>query len=118
VPAGVARTAMEDDERGGFRGLPALVHDDPEFLVFWRQATPIDEISNLKLGSRPTYRKATQSVADLRAIPWVFSWMQSRFNFPGWFGLGSALGRRCCAAGRPAGSCCGRCTPAGRSSRR
>jgi phosphoenolpyruvate carboxylase len=67
------------------------VHKDPEFLTFWRQATPIDEISNLKLGSRPTYRKATQSVSDLRAIPWVFSWMQSRFNFPGWFGLGSAL---------------------------
>jgi phosphoenolpyruvate carboxylase len=67
------------------------VHDDPEFLVFWRQATPIDEISNLKLGSRPTYRGAAQGVADLRAIPWVFSWMQSRCNFPGWFGLGTAL---------------------------
>jgi phosphoenolpyruvate carboxylase len=68
-----------------------LVHDDPGFLLFWRQATPIDEIGQLKLGSRPTYRRATQSVADLRAIPWVFSWMQSRFNFPGWFGLGTAL---------------------------
>src|SRR5208283_2115761 len=45
----------------------------------------------LKLGSRPAYRRATQNVSDLRAIPWVFSWMQSRFNFPGWFGLGSAL---------------------------
>jgi phosphoenolpyruvate carboxylase len=85
------REMMDEMSRAGFAAYKALVHDDPEFLVFWRQATPIDEISNLKLGSRPTYRKATQSVSDLRAIPWVFSWMQSRFNFPGWFGLGSAL---------------------------
>ena len=85
------RDLMEEMSRAGFEAYKALVHDDPEFLVFWRQATPIDEISNLKLGSRPSYRKATQNVADLRAIPWVFSWMQSRFNFPGWFGLGSAL---------------------------
>jgi phosphoenolpyruvate carboxylase len=85
------RDTMEAMSRAGFGAYRALVHDDPDFLVFWRQATPIDEISNLKLGSRPTYRRATQSVGDLRAIPWVFSWMQSRFNFPGWFGLGSAL---------------------------
>jgi phosphoenolpyruvate carboxylase len=85
------RDTMEEMSRAGFEAYKALVHDDPDFLVFWRQATPIDEISNLKLGSRPSYRKATQSVSDLRAIPWVFSWMQSRFNFPGWFGLGSAL---------------------------
>jgi phosphoenolpyruvate carboxylase len=85
------RDAMEEMSRIGFEAYRSLVHDDPEFMVFWRQATPIDEISNLKLGSRPTYRKATQAVADLRAIPWVFSWMQSRFNFPGWFGLGTAL---------------------------
>lgn len=85
------RDTMEEMSRAGFEAYKALVHDDPDFLVFWRQATPIDEISNLKLGSRPTYRRATQSVSDLRAIPWVFSWMQSRFNFPGWFGLGSAL---------------------------
>jgi phosphoenolpyruvate carboxylase len=85
------RDTMEEMSRTGFAAYKALVHDDPEFLAFWRQATPIDEISNLKLGSRPTYRRATQSVSDLRAIPWVFSWMQSRFNFPGWFGLGTAL---------------------------
>ncbi len=64
---------------------------DPQFLEFWRQATPIDLIGDLRFGSRPSYRKATQTVADLRAIPWVFSWMQSRFNFPGWYGLGTAL---------------------------
>jgi phosphoenolpyruvate carboxylase len=85
------RAAMAEMSEAGLAAYRALVHDDPEFLVFWRQATPIEEIGQLKFGSRPTYRRATQSVADLRAIPWVFSWMQSRFNFPGWFGLGSAL---------------------------
>ncbi len=85
------REAMATMSAAGNAAYQALVHDDPEFLVFWQQATPIDEISNLKLGSRPTFRKATKSVEDLRAIPWVFSWMQSRFNFSGWFGLGSAL---------------------------
>jgi len=85
------RTAMVTMSAAGFAAYRAAVHDDPEFLQFWKQATPIDEISNLKLGSRPTFRRATTSVEDLRAIPWVFSWMQSRFNFPGWFGLGSAL---------------------------
>jgi phosphoenolpyruvate carboxylase len=84
--------AMEAMSAAGFAAYKALVHDDADFLLFWKQATPIDEISNLKLGSRPTYRRAAQTVDDLRAIPWVFSWMQSRFGFPGWFGLGSALG--------------------------
>ncbi|MBW8782826.1 MAG: phosphoenolpyruvate carboxylase [Verrucomicrobia bacterium] len=83
--------AIETMSDAGFAAYKALVHDDPEFLVFWKQATPIDEISNLKFGSRPTFRRNTTSVEDLRAIPWVFSWMQSRFNFPGWYGLGSAL---------------------------
>jgi phosphoenolpyruvate carboxylase len=83
--------AMERMSAEGFAAYKKLVHDDPEFIAFWKQATPIDEISNLKFGSRPTFRRATQSVADLRAIPWVFSWMQSRFNFPGWYGLGSAI---------------------------
>jgi phosphoenolpyruvate carboxylase len=83
--------ALETMSAAGFAAYKKLVHDDPEFIAFWKEATPIDEISNLKLGSRPTFRRATQSVTDLRAIPWVFSWMQSRFNFPGWYGLGGAL---------------------------
>jgi len=86
------RQAMETMSSAGWESYRRLVHEDPEFLEFWREATPIDEIGGLNFGSRPTYRRATQSVADLRAIPWVFSWMQSRFNFPGWYGLGSALG--------------------------
>ncbi len=85
------RTAMTEMSKLAYAAYEALVHKDPEFIEFWRIATPIEDISGLKLGSRPTFRKATTSVEDLRAIPWVFSWMQSRFVFPGWYGLGSAL---------------------------
>jgi len=71
-----------------------LVERTPGFLEYWRAATPIEELSRLRLGSRPAARRAgglTRSA--VRAIPWVFSWMQSRFNLPGWYGLGSALAR-------------------------
>jgi phosphoenolpyruvate carboxylase len=85
------RTAMTEMSRLAYTAYADLVHKDKQFIEFWRIATPIEEISGLKLGSRPTFRKATTSVEDLRAIPWVFSWMQSRFVFPGWYGLGSAL---------------------------
>jgi phosphoenolpyruvate carboxylase len=69
-----------------------LVYGTPGFLTFWQAATPIDEISRLRIGSRPTSRQGkTLQIENVRAIPWVFSWMQSRFNLPGWFGLGSAL---------------------------
>jgi phosphoenolpyruvate carboxylase len=80
--------AMGACSTDAYRSLVA----DPDFLRFWQQATPIDEIGDLKLGSRPTYRReGPRTLDDLRAIPWVFSWMQSRFNLPGWFGLGTAL---------------------------
>jgi phosphoenolpyruvate carboxylase len=85
------REAMTEMSRLAYSAYFELVHKDPEFIEFWRTSTPIEEISGLKLGSRPTFRKATKSVEDLRAIPWVFSWMQSRCVFPGWYGLGSAL---------------------------
>jgi phosphoenolpyruvate carboxylase len=83
--------AMEVIAERGFEAYCALVQDDPDFLIFWEQATPIAEISALKVGSRPAFRRQTRSVQDLRAIPWVFSWMQSRFVLPGWYGLGTAL---------------------------
>ncbi len=63
------------------------------FISFYRQATPIDALEQTQMGSRPSRRTGTASLADLRAIPWVFSWTQSRFYLPGWFGVGSALGR-------------------------
>jgi phosphoenolpyruvate carboxylase len=96
VPARVPPTwvaAMDAIAEYGFEAYRELVHDDADFLTFWAQATPIAEISALKVGSRPAFRRQTRSVGDLRAIPWVFSWMQSRFVLPGWYGLGSALHR-------------------------
>jgi phosphoenolpyruvate carboxylase len=63
------------------------------FISFYRQATPIDALEQTQMGSRPSRRTGTASLADLRAIPWVFSWTQSRFYLPGWYGVGSALDR-------------------------
>jgi phosphoenolpyruvate carboxylase len=62
-----------------------------DFIRFHRQATPIDALENSRIGSRPSRRTAQPTLADLRAIPWVFSWNQSRFYLPGWYGVGSAL---------------------------
>ena len=68
-----------------------LVYGDPEFITFFHEATPIDAIARLQLGSRPAKRTVSNKIQDLRAIPWVFSWTQARIILPGWFGLGSAL---------------------------
>ncbi|MBL0122315.1 MAG: phosphoenolpyruvate carboxylase [Betaproteobacteria bacterium] len=70
-----------------------LVYETPGFVDFFRAATPISEIAGLNIGSRPASRKPSQSIADLRAIPWVFSWSQCRLSIPGWYGFGSALQR-------------------------
>ncbi|RYE94174.1 MAG: phosphoenolpyruvate carboxylase, partial [Myxococcales bacterium] len=78
------------DAREHYRGL---VYDNPKFLPYFRAATPIGEIRQLHLGSRPASRKNSDRIEDLRAIPWVFSWMQSRHTLPGWYGLGTALER-------------------------
>ncbi|MGZ4655938.1 MAG: phosphoenolpyruvate carboxylase [Blastococcus sp.] len=69
----------------------ALVHDTPGFVEWFRAATPIRELAELNIGSRPPSRKAGDKIADLRAIPWVFSWSQTRIMLPGWYGTGSAL---------------------------
>lgn len=68
-----------------------LVRSDPHFLAYFRAATPIDVIERMALGSRPSRRRAMRGVEDLRAIPWVFAWTQSRLVLPGWFGTGQAL---------------------------
>ncbi len=69
----------------------ALVHEDRDFVRFFAAATPVEEISRLRLGSRPAKRRADGGIDDLRAIPWVFSWTQSRIVLPAWLGLGTAL---------------------------
>jgi phosphoenolpyruvate carboxylase len=73
----------------------ALVYDDPEFWAFYAGATPIAHISKLPIASRPVFRPGKQlaglEVEGLRAIPWVFAWVQSRYVLPGWYGIGSSL---------------------------
>jgi phosphoenolpyruvate carboxylase len=73
-----------------FRAYRNLIEMD-DFVTFFRQATPIDAIEQTQLGSRPSRRTGAGSLDDLRAIPWVFSWSQSRFHLPGWYGVGTAL---------------------------
>lgn len=71
-----------------YRGL---VYETPGFAQYFFDATPIQEISKLNIGSRPASRKPGQRIEDLRAIPWGFSWGQCRLTLPGWFGFGSAV---------------------------
>jgi len=65
--------------------------DDPEVFQYFEQATPMGELENAKIGSRPVRRTGKRGFADLRAIPWVFGWTQTRHGLPGWFGVGTAL---------------------------
>ena len=74
-----------------FRAYRALIYETPELRTYYQQATPIAYISRMNVGSRPASRKGGDRVEDLRAIPWVFAWTQSRHNVPGWYGVGSAL---------------------------
>ena len=69
----------------------ALVYETPGFTEFFFDSTPIREIAQLNIGSRPASRKASQKIEDLRAIPWGFSWGQCRLTLPGWYGFGSAV---------------------------
>jgi phosphoenolpyruvate carboxylase len=68
-----------------------LVYDTPGFAAYFFASTPISEIAELNIGSRPASRKANQRIEDLRAIPWSFSWGQTRVALPGWFGIGAAV---------------------------
>jgi phosphoenolpyruvate carboxylase len=94
VPTGLAdwRQAMGGMSAAALAAYRGLVYETPGFLDYWQAATPLDEIKRLYIGSRPAARQpGSPAVEKIRAIPWVFSWMQSRFNLPGWFGLGSGL---------------------------
>ncbi len=71
-----------------YRGL---VYENPNFYAYFSQASPINEISQLNMGSRPVSRGKGKAISELRAIPWVFSWTQNRHYLPGWYGLGTAL---------------------------
>ncbi len=71
-----------------YRGL---VYETEGFATYFRQSTPLKEIAELKIGSRPAARTSSGRIEDLRAIPWVFSWSQARVMLPGWYGFGSAI---------------------------
>ena len=83
--------AMEELSRLACRAYRRLVYDTPGFADYFFQSTPIAEIARLNIGSRPPSRKNTRNIADLRAIPWSFSWGQCRVLLPGWYGFGSAV---------------------------
>jgi phosphoenolpyruvate carboxylase len=85
--------AMDTMSQDAFAFYREHVADNPEVLVYFEQATPVNEMEHAQIGSRPTRRSASRSLEDLRAIPWVFGWMQSRHALPAWFGVGYALER-------------------------
>ncbi len=79
--------SVVEESRRKYRALVEM----KDFVNFYVQATPIDAIESSRIGSRPARRRGKRTLADLRAIPWVFSWSQARFNIPGWYGVGSAF---------------------------
>ena len=83
--------AMEELSQSAFRFYREHIAENPEAMSYFEQSTPVGELQNVKIGSRPAKRKQTRNLEDLRAIPWVFGWMQSRCLLPAWFGVGHAL---------------------------
>ena len=75
------------------RAYRTLVYETDGFYEYFRNATPIDLIERMRIGSRPSSRRAQKGIDDLRAIPWVFSWTQARCMLPGWYGVGSGLAK-------------------------
>ena len=92
-PADAARfaAAMTELSRTAFGAYRNLVYETEGFSTVFREMTPLREITELNIGSRPASRTASNRIQDLRAIPWVFSWAQSRVMLPGWYGVGEAL---------------------------
>jgi phosphoenolpyruvate carboxylase len=86
-----AYAVLEEIANLARRAYAELVHDTPGFVEYFKASTPVSEIGLLNIGSRPTSRKPTASISDLRAIPWVLAWSQSRVMLPGWYGTGSAF---------------------------
>lgn len=85
--------AMEDLSATARDAYRTLVYQDPDFLTFFSQASPIGELSLLNMGSRPARRVQSPDVESLRAIPWVFAWTQNRYLLPSWYGAGTAFAR-------------------------
>jgi phosphoenolpyruvate carboxylase len=92
-PVGEAGRILQFMARESRASYRALVYGDSRFPAFFRAITPIDVIERLTIGSRPAARRSGEGIGNLRAIPWVFSWAQTRIGFPGVFGVGTALQR-------------------------
>lgn len=86
-----AYAVLDEVAKLAHRAYAELVHDTPGFVDYFKASTPVSEIGSLNIGSRPTSRKPTTSISDLRAIPWVLAWSQSRVMLPGWYGTGTAF---------------------------
>lgn len=86
-----AYEVLDDLAARAQRAYSDLVHETPGFVEYFKASTPVSEIGSLNIGSRPTSRKPTTQISDLRAIPWVLAWSQSRVMLPGWYGTGTAF---------------------------
>lgn len=82
---------MDEIVEDSYKTYRKLVFENPNFYNYFFEATPIKEVSSLNIGSRPASRKRITDIGGLRAIPWVFSWSQSRIMLPGWYGVGTAF---------------------------
>jgi phosphoenolpyruvate carboxylase len=91
APSDEYLAAMEELSAHAYQAYRSLVYETEGFEQYFLQATVIGEIANLNIGSRPASRTKSSRIADLRAIPWVFSWAQCRLMLPGWFGFGTAV---------------------------
>jgi len=91
APKEMWRAAMAELTAVAYRAYRGLIYETPALLDYWQQATPINEISQMRIGSRPSRRAGKATLDSLRAIPWGFSWMQCRHVLPGWYGVGQAL---------------------------
>jgi phosphoenolpyruvate carboxylase len=85
--------ALDELSAISFEFYRTNILDNPEVVAYFEQSTPVGELEHAMIGSRPSRRKASPKIADLRAIPWVFGWTQSRLLVPAWFGVGFALGQ-------------------------
>ena len=86
---------MESLSERSYAAYRSLVYETPGFADYFRASTPVAEIADLNIGSRPASRTASQRIEDLRAIPWVFSWSLCRLMLPGWYGFGAAIETWC-----------------------
>nr|GEW02323.1 phosphoenolpyruvate carboxylase 4 [Tanacetum cinerariifolium] len=85
------RHLMDEISNLSCQSYRSTVYDNPEFVTYFQEATPEAELGHLNIGSRPTRRKPSIGIRDLRAIPWIFAWTQTRFVLPAWLGVGAGL---------------------------